>query len=181
MDIVLGVSMTPTTVGIVLVEGENADGVTIEEDSLDVTVAPGAATSTAPDGVISAILGTREGAAAAGYRLVATGVAWTDPTDAAALDEALVAQGTDNVMLVSAFLAAAALAQAVGHAIDYDQIAMLFVEPGSAVLTVVDCADGSIADVCRRPLDNGDIITELVAMVARLDALDVRPEGLFVV
>ncbi|MDT5321976.1 MAG: hypothetical protein QOD88_4498, partial [Mycobacterium sp.] len=33
MDIVLGVSMAPTTVRMVLVEGENADGVTVEEDN----------------------------------------------------------------------------------------------------------------------------------------------------
>ncbi|MDT5344235.1 MAG: hypothetical protein QOE52_3419, partial [Mycobacterium sp.] len=30
VDIVLGVSMAPTTVRMMLVEGENADGVTIE-------------------------------------------------------------------------------------------------------------------------------------------------------
>ena len=32
MDIVLGVSLTPTTVRMVLVEGENADGVTLDHD-----------------------------------------------------------------------------------------------------------------------------------------------------
>ena len=32
MDTVLGVSMAPTAVRMVLVEGENADGVTVDED-----------------------------------------------------------------------------------------------------------------------------------------------------
>jgi hypothetical protein len=36
MDIVLGVSMAPTVVRTVLVEGENADGVTIDDKSFDV-------------------------------------------------------------------------------------------------------------------------------------------------
>ena len=39
MDIVLGVSMTPTTVRMVLVEGENADGVTVDHDVFDVASA----------------------------------------------------------------------------------------------------------------------------------------------
>ena len=36
MDIVLGVSMTPTTVRMVLVEGEKADGATVDHDVFDV-------------------------------------------------------------------------------------------------------------------------------------------------
>ena len=37
MDTVLGVSMAPTTVRIVLVEGQNADGATVDEDNFAVT------------------------------------------------------------------------------------------------------------------------------------------------
>ena len=36
MDTVLGVSMAPTTVRVVLVEGENADGATVDEDHIAV-------------------------------------------------------------------------------------------------------------------------------------------------
>ncbi len=39
VDIVLGVSMTPTTVRMVLVEGEKADGVTVDHDTFDVDAA----------------------------------------------------------------------------------------------------------------------------------------------
>ncbi|MGH3551265.1 MAG: DUF7159 family protein, partial [Mycobacterium sp.] len=62
MDIVLGVSMAPATIRMVLVEGENADGVTVDEDNFDVAAPDDAATLSGPDQVISAILGTREGA-----------------------------------------------------------------------------------------------------------------------
>ena len=55
-------------------------------------------------------------------------------------------------MLVSAFMAAAALAQAVGDATNYAQTALLFVEPYSATLAVVNSADGSIAEVHRTAL-----------------------------
>lgn len=72
-----------------------------------------------PDQVISAILGAREGAAETGYQLRSTGVIWTDPGEAAALRDALAARKVENVMLVSAFLAAAALAQVVGGSVGY--------------------------------------------------------------
>src|ERR1700752_2219164 len=116
---VLGVSMAPTKVRMVLVEGENADGVTVDEDNFDVDGDP--SPSTAPNQVISAILGTREGAAEGGYQLLSTGVTWTDHVEAALLRDALIAHKLENVMLVSAFMAAAALAQAVGDATNYRQ------------------------------------------------------------
>jgi hypothetical protein len=48
---------------MVLVEGENGDGATVEEDNFDVPADDDASTVTAADQVVSAILGTREGAA----------------------------------------------------------------------------------------------------------------------
>src|SRR4029079_9491722 len=95
VEIVLGVSMTPTTVSIALVEGEKADGVIVERDVFDNTADGGSATSSACDHVIAAVLGTQEGAIAAGHHLVSTGVAWSDHADAAALREAVVARGID--------------------------------------------------------------------------------------
>ena len=67
MDIVLGVSMAPTTVRLVLIEGQDADGVTVEEDEFE---------AGGPDQVIAAIVGAREGAAEGGCRLTSTGVTW---------------------------------------------------------------------------------------------------------
>ncbi|MDT5224514.1 MAG: hypothetical protein QOG19_1921, partial [Mycobacterium sp.] len=89
MDIVLGVSMEPSAVRMVLIEGANADGVTIEQDSLAVA-APragvgGKAGSGAAAHVIAALIGTREGADEGGYQLTSTGVTWTDPGEVAAL------------------------------------------------------------------------------------------------
>src|SRR6201993_4670400 len=115
MDTVLGVSMAPTAVRMVLVEGENGDGATVDQDNFEVPTEDDSATITAADQVVSAILGTREGAAESGYQLASTGVTFTDPVEAAALRDALAAHKVEDVMMVSAFLAAAALAQAVGN------------------------------------------------------------------
>jgi uncharacterized membrane protein YgcG len=181
LDVVLGVSMAPTAVRMMLVEGENADGVTVEEDNFDFVVGDDEATLSTSDQVISAILGTREGATEAGYLLTSTGITWTDHVEAAALREALAARKIENVMLVSAFLAAAALAQTVGSATGTAHTALLFLEPDTATLAVVDSADGSIVNVHKQQVPSIDAVTELAGMVAGLDALEPRPEGVFVV
>jgi uncharacterized membrane protein YgcG len=181
VDTVLGVSMAPTAVRMVLVEGENADGVTVDEEGFDVNAAE-APTVRAADQVVSAILGTQEGAAESGYQLRSTGVTWTDPDEAAALRDALAARKVENVMLVSSFLAAAALAQVVGNSVGYAQTGLLFVEPDTATLAVVNTSDGSISDVRRQPLPPGsDPIAELSALASGATTLETRPDGLFVV
>lgn len=174
MDIVLGVSMAPTTVRLVLIEGQDADGVTVEEDAFET------AASGAPAQVIDAIVGTREGATEGGYQLTSTGVTWTDPAEVGALREAIASHDVGSVMLVSPLLAAAALAQTVGQSIGYQHIAMLFIEPDSATLAVVDATDGSITDLHRRQLV-GDTAVELSGMVAGLDAPGSEADGVFVV
>jgi hypothetical protein len=74
LDIVLGVSMAPTTLRLALIEDQNADGVTVEQDDFAVAATKDSATFGAADQVIAAIVGTREGAAEGGYQLTSTGV-----------------------------------------------------------------------------------------------------------
>ncbi|OMC46062.1 hypothetical protein A5745_13330 [Mycobacterium sp. IS-2888] len=179
MDIVLGVSMAPETVRMVLVEGMGAGGVTVDQD--DFAVTGGAAVDA--ERVIAAIVGTRESAVEGGNQLVSSGVAFTDRAEAAALRDALAAHKIENVMLVSAFMAAAALAQAVGSATNCARTALLFVEPANATLAVVDSSAGSIVDVRRRPLPDGDdaALAQLTAMVSGAESMKARPDGVFVV
>jgi hypothetical protein len=183
VDTVLGVSMAPTTVRIVLVEGQNADGATVDEDNFAVTNGEDPATFSGPDQVVAAILGTREGANEAGYDLLSTGVTWSDQCEAAELRDALAARKVENVMLVSAFLAAAALAQSMGSATGYTRAALLYIEPDTATLAVVDTTDGSITDVKREQLPDDDeqAVATLISLVSVAEGLDEQPEGLFVV
>ena len=153
MDIVLGVSMAPASVQMVLLQGENADGTTVDENEFAVTADDDSPTVSASDRVIAAIVATREDAASAGLELSAVGVACTDQLEAAALRDALTAHKMENVMLVSAFLAATSLTQSVGGAMGYERTAVLFVEPDTATLAVVETSDGSIADVHKEPLN----------------------------
>lgn len=182
MDIVLGVSMEPSAVRLVLIEGENADGATVEEESFEVAGSQGSANSAAAAEAIAAIIGTRQGATEGGYWLTSTGVTWIDPGGAGALREELAARDIGGVMLVSPLLAAAALAQTVGAALDYQHIAMLFVEAGSATLAVVDVTDGSIVDLHRQSLGaHSAMATELAPIVSGLDAAGSRADGVFLI
>ena len=181
MEIGLGVSMTPTTIRMVLVEGERADGVIVDQDVIDLTAVDGAVPSSASERVIAAVLGTQESAIAAGHRLVSTGVTWSDRTEAALLRDAVTARGIDDVMLVSQLHAAGALAQAAGRLVGDDRTALLFVERDTATLSVVDSADGSIVQVLSRSLHSADAMAVLAEMVTSLDVHDARSQGMFVV
>ncbi len=179
MDIVLGVSMAPSTVRMVLVEGENADGATVDRDDFDIA----AGGDTAPDRVVAAILGTRESARESGYQLTSTGVTFSDQAEAAVLRDALINHKVENVMLVSTFLAAAALAQRVGDAAGRTRTALLLVEPDTATAALVDSADGSIVDLQRLSLadDDAEAVSGLTGMVSGMDRWKARPDGVFVV
>jgi hypothetical protein len=182
VDISLGVSMTPTAVRMVLVEGENAKGITVDHDVFE--VASDGTSATASERVLSAILGTRESAEEGGHRLVSTVVAWRDHDDAAALRDALAARNIAGVMLVSELHAAGALAEAVGAAMGYERTALLFIDADTATLSVVETADGSIIRVQRVDTDDeGDeeVLAALTSAVAALEHLDAPPQGVFVV
>lgn len=183
MDIVLGVSMAPRTVRLVAIEGQDADGVTVEQEEFEVGAVDNSAAG-AVDQVIDAIIGSREGVLEGGHQLTSTGVTWSDPAGVGALREAIATYELGGVMLVAPLLAAAALAQTVGYALGYERLAMLFVEPANATLAVVDVADGSIVDLHRRQTGGdhaGGVAAELATMVAGLDARGSRADGVFLI
>ncbi len=181
MEVVLGVSMAPETVRMVLVEGAAAGGVTVDQDGFD--VAGDSTPAATANHVVAAILGTRDSAAQGGYQLTSSGVSWTDPVKAAALRDVLAARKIENVMLVSAVMAAAALAQAMGSATNWARTALLLVEPTSATLAVVDTTNGTVTDVHRHPLPGRDdvALAKLTAMVSGAESMRARPDGVFLV
>ncbi len=181
VDIVLGVSMTPTTVRMALVEGEKADGVTVDHDVFDIDAVEGSATSSAADQVVAAVLGTQESAAAGGHHLKSVGVAWSDHASAAALRDTLTARGIEDVMLVSEGHAAASLAQAVGRAVGYTSTALFFIDRDTATLSVVQTDDGTVTKVLTRSLHSTDAMAVLTEMAAAVAAQDSPPQGMFVV
>jgi hypothetical protein len=181
MDVVLGVSMTRTTVRMVLVNGVKADGLTLESEVFDTTAEDGAPPSNASELVSAAILGTQQSALASDHHVIVTGVTWSDPNEAVVLRESLTAQGVEDVTLVPELRAAAALAQAVGQAVGYDTTALLFITKETATLCAVETAGGSMLKVLGRRLDSADAMPVLTEIMATLEARESQPQGLFVV
>ena len=178
MDIVLGVSMTPTTVRMALVEGDKADGEIVDHDIFETQTADGSATPV--EQVVSAILGTRESAEEGGHHLKSVGVAWSDHDAAARLRDALDAAGIKDVMMVSELHAAGSLAQAAGQAVGYASTGLLFVDRDTATMSVVD-SDGAISKVLSRSLHSTDAMAVLGDMAAAVATAETSPQGMFVV
>lgn len=178
VDIVLGVSADARSVRTVLLDGEDGDGITVDQDIIPVRTAADVA-----ERVVSAIVAAQRGAGQGGYRLSSTGVAVGDRVQAGALRSALADSRVHGVTLVSTFLAAAALTQTVGAALGYRRTALLFVEPRNATLAVVDSADGTTIAVCRvlLPADDAGWLAELAAIAAGAATSTSHPDGIFVV
>jgi len=175
VDVVLGVSMAPTAVRMVLVEGEDAHGATVDHRCFDLTTDDAAASA------LAGILGTRDSASEGGHRIIATGVVWNDPVAAARLKSVLRAASIDDVILVSELHAAGALAQAIGQAAGYGHTALMFLERDTATLAVVRAADGAVVKVASRSLHVPDAAAELRTMVVGLETLPTPPQALFMV
>jgi len=180
---VLGVSMTPTSVRTVLVAGEKADGVVVNYGNFDIAHGADLPSGTTIEQIIATILITRETAASAGYQVGSTGVTWVDAATATALREGLATRRVDNVLLVSPFHSAIALAGAAGESAGYDHTALLCIEPDVATLAVVDTADRVVTDVRRRflPDDDDEAVGALVEIVSGAGAMKGGPQGVFVV
>jgi uncharacterized membrane protein YgcG len=181
MDIVLGVSLAPKTVRMVLVEGVKGDGAIVDHDTFEVAESGDSAISNAVDQVVAAIVGTQESAAEGGHDLTSIGVTWSDRSEAAELRDALAGRNIRDVILVSELHAAGALAQAAGRAVGYDNTALLFVDRDSATLSVVRSDDGSIVKVLSNNLHGSDAMAMLAEMVSAVEAQDAPPQGIFVV
>lgn len=175
MDVVLGVSMTPTTARLVLVEGAGADGRIVDTDTIIVSDGEGSAS----EQVLAAIVGTRDGMLDGGHHLVSTGVVWSDHNEAAALRDSLASRGIDGVGFFSALHAGGALAKAASNVTGYDKSALLVIEPENATLAVVDSADGSIVGLASEPLITGVTPGVLASLVNPLKGHENAPDGVF--
>jgi hypothetical protein len=172
-------SMAASTLRAVMVDGENADGVIVDQDSIDVD----STGSAIADRMIAEILQAQTNVHDSGGHLASTGVALGSPEQVLSLREALPAQGIENVVLVSTFSAAAALTRAAGSVTGDVKAGLLFVEPEAATLAVIDTADGSIGEIMHRPLprERDAAIPALAGLLARADGLDPRPDAVLVV
>jgi len=136
MDAVLGLSMTPTTVGLVLVEGQEADGATMDKDEFAVHERGLVSAVNTSEKAAAAVMRTEAIAAARGHRLHSIGVTWSEDadTEASLLLESLSESGFDNVVAVRLPEATEALARGIAGVIGYEITAVCVIEPDSVVV-----------------------------------------------
>ena len=181
MDAVLGLSMTPTTVGLVLVEGQDADGATMDKDEFAVHDRGLVSAVNTSEKAAAAVLRTEAIAAARGHRLHSIGVTWSEDadTEASLLLESLSESGFDNVVAVRLPEATEALARGIASVIGYEITAVCVIEPDAVVVLVVDTADGAVQTaVSHAVTTDEDLARWLSAIFAQADW---RPEALVLV
>lgn len=176
MDTVLGLSVTPTNVQTVLVEGRSGDGATLGHDAFDAS--GGGPVTRASDQVAEAVLSI---ANADGHRLHAIGVTWSDDADleASLLLDSLTELGLANVVAVQSPRAAEALARSIGRMCGYQRTAVCVLEPDTVIVSSVDTYDGSGETSVNHDIDSDE---QLVAYLRSVFDWEIRrPEGLFMV
>jgi hypothetical protein len=143
LDAVLGLSLTSTSVGWVLVDGRDADGTILDHEEFKVVTGTGMPALNTSEQATAAVLNAQ--AAAAGYdrRLHVIGVSWSDEAaaEAALLLESLTNAGFDNVVPIRLHQACDMLAQAIAPVVGYDQAAVCVLDGDSTIVAMVDTCD----------------------------------------
>lgn len=185
MDTVLGLSVTPSTVGWVLAEGHGADGTILDHREVPLGDGPQTshgvrAVSTAQQ-VTAEVMRARDVADSADRRLRVIGVTWSDEASAQAalLLEALTDAGFDNVVPVRQLDAVETLAQAIAPVIGYEQTAVCILEREWATVVMVDTREGESQTAVKHVRGGYDGLTSW--LTGMFDRSTWRPGGVVVV
>jgi hypothetical protein len=181
VDAVLGLSVTPSAVGLVLVEGQDADGATMDRDAFEVLSRGRSSPLQTSEQAAAAVLRSEAIAATRGHRLHSIGVTWSDDADAEAslLLKSLTESGFDNVVPVRFPEATEALARGIADVIGYDTTAVCVIEPDTVMLLIVHSGDRAVQTALNHALvTEEDLIKWLSGVFTRADW---QPEALVVV
>ncbi len=172
MDAVLGLSVTPSAVGLVLVQGQDADGATMDRDGFDVVARGASSAAQTCERAAAAVLRSEAIAATHGHRLHSIGVTWSDDanTEASLLLKSLTDSGFDNVVPVRMPEATQALARGIAEVIGYDTTAVCVLEPQTVISLIVHLGDGAVqTSVNHRIETEEDLIRWLSTLFTRAD------------
>ena len=181
MDAVLGLSVTPSAVGLVLVEGQDADGATMDRGAIDVGFRGRSSAVQTCAQAAAAVRRSEAIAATRGHRLHSIGVTWSDDANAEAslLLKSLTDSGFDNVVPVRLPEATEALARGIAEVIGYSTTAVCVLEPETVIALIVHLRDGAVqTSVNHRIVSEKDLIRWLSTVFTRADW---QPEALVMV
>jgi hypothetical protein len=143
LDTVLGLSLTSTSVGWVLVEGRDADGGILDHEDFEVGTGGGVQAVNTSEQATAAVLDAQAAAASYDRRLHIIGVSWSDEAaaEAALLLEFLTNAGFDNVVPIRLHDACDRLARAIAPVVGYDKAAVCVLDGDSTIVAMVDTCD----------------------------------------
>jgi hypothetical protein len=180
VDAVLGLSVTPSAVGLVLIEGQDADGATVD-DAIEILPARRSSPRQSSDEAAAAALRAEALAADRGHRLHTIGVTWSEGAEleASLLLRSLSECGFDNVVPVQLSEASEALAWGVANAIGNEVTAVCVIGCDTVIALVVHTREGAVQTAVNHSIGSEEsLIGWLDAVFAKADW---RPEALIVV
>ena len=177
MEAVLGLSLTPTTVGLVLVTGPDAGGAIVGSDAFDVS------TGSEPiwRRAAAAVGRAADAAAHRGWRVTGLGVAWGAEVaaDAAELVDTLRDRALGRVVTVRLPEAADALARRVAARYGHAETAVCVLEPEMAIAALVGGAGNDVHRAVRQGIETEEQLAEWLA--GECDRAGRAPEALVLV
>ncbi|GAB4938296.1 hypothetical protein MAHJHV61_35010 [Mycobacterium avium subsp. hominissuis] len=181
LDTVLGLSVTPTTVGWVLAEGHGADGTILDHQELALRSGGAVRAASAAEQVVDEVLRVEAAAAGSDRRLRVIGVTWNDEASvpAALVLEALTDAGLHNVVPVRFLQAVETLAQAIAPVIGYEQTAVCVLEHDWTTVVMVDSHDGQTQTATKQVRGGFDGLTRWLTGMFERDGW--QPGGIVVV
>lgn len=143
MDTVVGLSLTSTSVGWVLVEGRDADGTILDHEDFEVNSGGGVRVVNTSEQATAAVLDAQAAATGDDRRLHVIGVTWSDEAaaEAALLLESLTDAGFHNVVPIRLHDACDVLARAIAPVVGYDKAAVCVLDGDSTIVAMVDTCD----------------------------------------
>jgi hypothetical protein len=177
---VLGLSMTSTSVGWVLLDGQGPDAATLDHDAFDVQ---SGADDTADDTSrhAAAACGAQAIATASGHKVGSVQVTWTEDAeaDAATLLKSLADLGFDNVHAISLSKAAQAWGVEIGREKEHTKTGLCILEPDAATVMIVATGAGSVRTAVTDTRETAEDLIDWLRTVFRRDEKNWLPESLY--
>ncbi|MGD9619399.1 MAG: hypothetical protein AB7G47_03815 [Mycolicibacterium sp.] len=180
MDAVLGLSVTPSAVGLVLVPGLGSKGATTGAGRFEGDDG-GSTEIESPEQAAAAVLRTQAIAADRGQRVQTIGLTWSDGADAEAtlLLKSLSDCGFGNVVPIRLSEATDALARGIAEVAGYRTTAVCVIEPEHLIAMVVQTDAGAVQTaVNHNVVTEEDLISWLSSVFTKADW---QPEALVLV
>ena len=178
VDAVLGLSVTPSAVGLVLVQGQDGEGATA---GFEVDARGSWSALETSEQAAAAVLRTEALAAGRGHRVHSIGVTWSDEADkeASLLLKSLSDSGFDNIVPVRLSEATDALARGIAQVAGYRTTAVCVIEPEQLIALVVQTAEGAVQTAVNHTIvTEDDLVGWLSAVFTKADW---QPEALVLV